>query len=279
MLVDDERNPILVPGNHQIAKLLVLHFHKMTHHQGRHITEGAIRSAGFWITGAKRLVSSLIYKCVNCRRGHGKLLTQKMADLPAIRLKPSPPFTYVGVDCFGPWSVTTRRTRGGSADSKRWAALFTCMCCRAVHIEVLEQMNTPSFINALRRFYAIRGNVKEFYSDRGTNFVGSVRELSMHSVNVEDPPIHNLLIDKGTIWRFNTPHSSHMGGTWERLIGTTRRILDSMLQENQHVKLTHEVLTTFLAEVMAIINNRPIVPISTDSESPEVLTPNVLLTQ
>ena len=274
-----ERNPILVPGNHHIAKLLVLNFHKMTRHQGRHITEGAIRSAGFWITGAKRLVSSVIYKCVNCRRGHGKLLTQKMADLPAIRLKPSPPFTYVGVDCFGPWSVTTRRTRGGSADSKRWAALFTCMCCRAVHIEVLEQMNTPSFINALRRFYAIRGNVKEFYSDRGTNFVGSVRELSMHSVNVEDPPIHNLLIDKGTIWRFNTPHSSHMGGTWERLIGTTRRILDSMLQENQHVKLTHEVLTTFLAEVMAIINNRPIVPISTDSASPEVLTPNVLLTQ
>ena len=129
----------------------------MTHHQGRHITEGAIRNAGLWITGAKRLVSSVIYKCVSCRRGHGKLLTQKMADLPAIRLKPSPPFTYVGVDCFGPWSVTTRRTRGGSADSKRWAALFTCMCCRAVHIEVLEQMNTPFFVNALRRFYAIRG--------------------------------------------------------------------------------------------------------------------------
>ena len=55
-----ERNPSLVPGNHHIAKPLVLHFHKMTHHQGRHITEGAIRSAGFWITGAKRLVSSVI---------------------------------------------------------------------------------------------------------------------------------------------------------------------------------------------------------------------------
>ena len=51
-----------------------------------------------------------------------------------------------------------------------------------------------------------------------------------------------------------------------------------MLQENQHVKLNHEVLATFLAKVMAIINNRPIVPISTDLESPEVLTPNVLLT-
>ncbi|XP_062590301.1 uncharacterized protein LOC134251896 [Saccostrea cucullata] len=274
-----ERSPILVPGSHHIAKLLALHFHELTHHQGRHITEGAIRNAGLWITGAKRIVTSLIYKCVICCRGRGKLLTQKMADLPAIRLKPSPPFTYVGVDCFGPWSVTTRRTRGGSADSKRWAALFTCMCCRAVHIEVLEQMNTPSFVNALRRFYAIRGDVKEFYSDRGTNFVGSVRELGINSVNVEDAPIHNLLTDKGTVWRFNPPHSSHMGGTWERLIGVTRRILDAILQENRHVKLTHEVLTTFLAEVSAIVNNRPIVPIATDTESPQVLTPNVLLTQ
>ena len=41
--------------------------------------------------------------------------------------------------------------------------------------------------------------VEEFYSDRGNNFVGSVRELGMHYVNVEDPQIHNLLIDKGTI--------------------------------------------------------------------------------
>lgn len=120
-------------------------------------------------------------------------------------MKPSPPFTYVGVDCFGAWNVTTRRTRGGSADSKRWTALFTCMCCRAVHIEVLEQMNTPFFVNALRRFFALRGNVKEFYSDRGTNFVGSVRELGINSVNVEDLPIHNLLVDKGTIWRFKPP--------------------------------------------------------------------------
>ena len=156
-------NPIFVPVNNHIAKLLVLHFHKMTQHQGRHITERAIRSTGLWITGAKRLVSSVIYKCVSCRQGHRKLLTHKMADLPAIRLKPSPPFTYGGVDCIGPWSVTTRRTRGWSADSKRLAALFTFLCCRAVHIEVLEQMDTSSFVNALRRFYAIKGNVKEFY--------------------------------------------------------------------------------------------------------------------
>lgn len=32
-----------------------------------------------------------------------------MADLPADRLDPLPPFTNVGVDAFGPWSIITRK--------------------------------------------------------------------------------------------------------------------------------------------------------------------------
>ncbi|XP_071098016.1 uncharacterized protein [Haliotis cracherodii] len=63
------------------------------------------------------------------------------------------------------------------------------------------------------------------------------------------------------------------------MIGVTRRILDSMLAETRHRHLTHEVLSTFMAEVSAIVNARPIVPISSDPQSPEILTPAILLTQ
>lgn len=102
-----------------------------------------------------------------------------MADLPAERLQAAPPFTYVGVDIFGPWEVVSRRTRGGRARNKWWAALFCCMCTRAVHIEVIESMSASSFINALRRFFAIRGPAKQIHSDRGTNFIGACHELNM----------------------------------------------------------------------------------------------------
>ncbi len=44
-------------------------------------------------------------------------------------------------------------------------------------------------------------------------------------------------------------------------------------------KLKHEVLTTFMAEVTAIINNRPLIPVSTDPADPFILTPATLLTQ
>lgn len=70
-----------------------------------------------------------------------------------------------------------------------------------------------------------------------------------------------------------------MGGSWERMIGVTRRILDSMLTGITPQQLTYEVLTTFLAEVTAIVNSRPLVPVSTDPSFPLILTPATLLTQ
>ena len=47
--------------------------------------------------GARRLVSSVIYKCVKCKRLRGPVLHQKMADLPKDRTSDASPFTYVGV--------------------------------------------------------------------------------------------------------------------------------------------------------------------------------------
>ena len=277
VLISREKHPIIIPGKHHIARLLTIHFHEEVQHQGRHFTEGAIRAGGFWITGGKRLVSSIIYRCVKCRKLRGKFEGQKMADLPSDRLEEAPPFTYVGLDVFGPWSVTTRRTRGGSANSKRWAVLFTCLCVRAVHIEVIEDLSSSTFINALRRFVAIRGKVKQFRSDRGTNFVGSTADLRIDAINIEDGHVKKYLYDTGVTWVFNTPHSSHMGGVWERLIGVARRILDSMLLDVRNI--THEILVTLMAEVSAIVNSRPLVPVSYDQEVPEILCPAILLTQ
>lgn len=70
-----------------------------------------------------------------------------------------------------------------------------------------------------------------------------------------------------------------MGGVWERVIGVVRRILDGLLLKTSTTRLTHEILTTLLAEVMAIVNARPLVPVSTGPETPEVLSLAMLLTQ
>lgn len=274
----NERNPVIVPGKHHIASLLVRHHHEQTQHQGRLFTEGAVRAAGLWIVGGKRCVSRTIHHCVTCRKLRGPIQAQKMANLPVDRLSTEPPFTNVGLDVFGPWSICSRRTRGGLAHDKRWAVLFTCMSTRAVHIEVVESLESSSFINSLRRFFAIRGPAKHIRSDRGTNFVGACKELKITS-NLDDTCLEGYLSGQGCTWTFNPPHAPHMGGAWERMIGIAKRILDSMLLQQGGSKLTHEVLTTFMAEVTAIINARPLAPISTDPSDPVILTPATLLTQ
>lgn len=132
------------------------------------------------------------------------------------------------------------------------------MSTRAVHIELIVTMSTDSFINALPRFFAVCGPAKLLQSDRGTNFVGACKDLNM---NTADTTVRKYLQEKGCSWVFNPPHASHMGGSWERLIGVARHILDAMLLQTGPTRLTHEVLSTFMAEVMAIMNARPLVTI------------------
>nr|XP_034322379.1 uncharacterized protein LOC117688425 [Crassostrea gigas] len=273
-----QRNPIVLPKNNHITHLLIGYFHLKICHQGRHFTEGAVRAAGYWVVGLKRMFSSFISKCVVCRKLRGKLSQQKMADLPEDLCKPSPPFSYVGVNTFGPMMVAFRRTRGGSANQKRWGLLFSCLVTRAIHIEIIEQLTSSSFINALKRFVAIRGPVTQFRSDRGTNFVGALEDLTIDAEFIEKGPVLDFLSNNRTTWKFNPPHAPHMGGVWERLIGTVKRILNAMLLQRHGRNLTHEELTTFMSEICAIVNNRPLMDVSCDPDSPHLLTPSMLLT-
>eukprot|EP00794_Sanderia_malayensis_P009706 gene9706-10692_t len=131
-----------------------------------------------------------------------------MADLPLDCIEPVPPFTSVGLDVFRTWEIVARRTREGSADSKRWATMFTCLYTRAVHIEVIESMTTSNMINALRRFFAFRGPAKVLRSDHGTNFTGAANELELMS---KANDVEDLLKAQGCRWIFNPSKAPHMG--------------------------------------------------------------------
>ncbi|KAI2647244.1 putative ABC transporter ATP-binding protein YnjD [Labeo rohita] len=193
-----------------------------------------------------------------------------MADLPHNRITPDePPFSRVGLDCFGPFEVKRGRTV-----IKRYGLIFTCLAIRAIHLEVLSSLDTDSFINGFRRFIARRGQVLEIRSDNGTNFVGAERELRQATENLNHNLINDVLLRKGVKWVFNPPAASHHGGSWERLIRSVRRVLNSVCKTQI---LDEESLATVFCEVEAIVNSRPITKASTDPQDLEALTPNHLL--
>ena len=202
-----EKHPAILPKNNHVSHLLARHYHESVYHQGRQITHGAIRQAGFWIISGHSATTKLIKNCVVCKKARGSTLVQQMADLPKDRTEPGPPFTSVGIDVFGPWLVHTRRLRGGAANSKRWGLLFTCLSSRAIHVELLESMDASSFICALRRFFAIRGPASRIRCDRGTNFVGGKTEMEQALAEVDQEKIQRYVTEQGCEWIFNPPHS------------------------------------------------------------------------
>ncbi len=98
-----------------------------------------------------------------------------MADLPKERITPSGPFEHVGLDFGGPLML---KNGTNGEQIKAYLAVFVCFATKAVHIEAVSGLSTAACVVALRRFAARRGAPTCMYSDNGTNFVGTRKELS-----------------------------------------------------------------------------------------------------
>ena len=272
-LPEEIKHPVIIPRNHSLTTLIIGYFHSKVRHQGRGMTINEIRSHGFWIIGMNKAVASYIYKCVTCRKSRRPVEEQKMANLPVDRMEEAPPFTFTGMDCFGPFLIKEKRKV-----LKCYGLLFTCMASRAVHIEMLDDMTTDAFINALRCFIALRGRVQVLRSDQGTNFLGARNEFEKGMKELDVARLKAFMADQQCEFVMNAPHSSHAGGVWERQIRTARSILSSLMHEAKG-RLDTSSFRTFLYEVMYIMNSRPLTSdTSGDPLSLEPLTPNHVLT-
>ncbi|XP_053389144.1 uncharacterized protein LOC128552150 [Mercenaria mercenaria] len=164
--------PLILPSKHHVTTLIVRHYHNINNHVGTQQVLAATREK-YWIIHGSSSVKKTIGNCFICRRQHSPLLTQQIAPLVSEQTTPDkPPFTYIGVDNFGPLLV-----KSGRSHSKRYGCLFTCLATRAVHIEIAYSLTTDSFIAAFQRFTSRRGTPEKVFSDNGSNLVSIDREL------------------------------------------------------------------------------------------------------
>ena len=220
----------------------------------------------YWILRSTAVVCRVLNSCMHCRQRYEKPGAQKMADLPPSCLQIyTYLFAYCGVDYFGPLLMKQWRSQ-----VKKYGCLFTCLTSRAIHIEVAMDLTTDAFINALHCFLSRRGPVLHFFSDNGTNFVSAKKTLREALRQWNQHQIKDFLLQ----WTFNPPNASHMGGAWERVIRSVRRILTALMTEQT---LNDDQLHIFLLEAESILNSRPLTPITTDADVTEPLTPNHLL--
>ncbi|KAL9986303.1 hypothetical protein ACROYT_G000434 [Oculina patagonica] len=174
---EEQWHPVILPKKHHVVDLIIRHYHLLSGHSGQ-------------------------------ERRQAPVGAQKMSDLPADRVTPDkPPFSFVGVDCFGPFWVKRARSQ-----VKRYGVLFTCLVSRAIHIEVAQSMDTDAFVNSMRRFIARRGVPEVMRSDNGSNFVSGNKELREAISEWNDSQVHEFLLQRNVKWLFNPPSGSHFGG-------------------------------------------------------------------
>ena len=270
-LAYNAKHPIIMPSHEKYTEMLVQDVHERLGHAGRQHVLAHVRDR-MWILKGNATVRRVLNACLFCKRRFHSTQTQKCANLPNDRVAAfEKPFTNTGVDYFGPFFV-----RHGRGQAKRYGVIFTCLSVRAVHMEVADDLSADSFLCAMRRLVCRRGHVKVLRSDRATNFVGANNELKRELQNQEQNEewIHYKTLKMGMDWVYNVPGASHHGGVWERQIRTIRRLLESMITSTS---MKNETLVTFMCEVEAIINSRPLTPVSTDHLDTEPLSPNHLL--
>ena len=150
------------------------------------------------------------------------------------------------------------------------------MATKAIHLEAVSSLTTDAFLGALRRFFARRGKCSHLYSDNGTNFVGSSKQLDKEFIKAikNNSSIAPILEEEKINWHFIPPASPHFGGIWEAAVKSMKYHLKRIIGEN---KLTYEELSTLLSQIEAVLNSRPLHDMNNSPDGMETLTPGHFL--
>uniref|UniRef100_A0A336LHQ9 CSON010322 protein n=1 Tax=Culicoides sonorensis TaxID=179676 RepID=A0A336LHQ9_CULSO len=268
--------PFIIPGDHPITKSLFIHTHVDLMHCGPRQLLGTVYRR-FWPLNGKVLANRIVKTCLRCQWVQPKPAEQIMGMLPKFRVSiVERPFMATGVDFFEPIWISTQGR--GHKRIKAYVAVFVCFTTKAIHMELVDDLSTPGFLNALQRFVSRRGCPSEMYSDNGRNFLGARNLIydAQERYNSDEhwPAVYDWCRSHGITWNFIPPRTPHQGGLWEAAVKSAKFHL---LRALGNSSLRRSEIETVLTCVEAILNSRPLVPVSLNPADEQPLTPGHFL--
>lgn len=276
LLTEGQKHPIVLSNSCNLTKLIFEDYHRVNLHAGPQALLASVRQK-YWPINGKSSARKTVHECIRCFKTKPQSLSHIMGELPQDRVQPVlRPFMNTGVDYCGP--VMIKRAGRSQIKDKAYVALFVCFATKAIHLELVGDLTTVSFIAALKRFIGRRGKCLNLYSDNATNFVGANKELQdlreqFLSKSFEQD-VQRALAAENITWHFIPPRSPHFGGLWEAGVKSAKSHLKRVLGSSS---LTFEEYNTVLIQVEAVLNSRPLTSLTSDPNDLRVLTPGHFL--
>ncbi|XP_076765036.1 uncharacterized protein LOC143432466 [Xylocopa sonorina] len=185
-----------------------------------------------------------------------------MGNLPKERITQSRLFINVGINYCGPFFIKERQYHNYRR-KKNYVVVFVCLAVKAVHLEIVHDLTSEAFIAALQIFIARRGLRINLYSDNISN------KLKEHHKEV------TLFLSNQSInWHFIAPKAPYFVSLWEAAVKPSKHHLTSVAKTEL---FAIEKFTTLITQIGAILNSRPLTPISSDPNDLLVLIPGHFL--
>ena len=187
-----------------------------------------------------------------------------MGNLLTNRVKKSRPFENSGIDYCGPSLIKEKQFRNRD-NIKVYVVAFVCFPTKAIHLELASDLTTETCLAAINRFHDRRSMSRNLYTDNGTNFVGSKNKIFAIQAHLMSSEFNNkmqhLLANEGINWHFSPPRTPHFGGLWEASVKLLKYHLNRTVGDSL---FTYEQFNTYVVRIEAILNSRPLIPLSSD---------------
>lgn len=272
----DKMHPIILPKSSNLTKMMILKEHKRLLHAGAKLVLSSL-SQKYWILSGLREIKKVLHPCIKCFRIKAEGAKVLMGSLPSNRVTANRAFQVVGVDFCGPFNLKVARIRKPMIN-KAYIAVYVCFSTKAVHVELLSSLTTDAFLACLKRFISRRGLPNFIYCDNAKTFKGAENQLK-DLYKLQASPSHRNSVYKFCLtnyiqFKFIPSYSPEFGGLWEAGVKSLKYHFKRIVGD---IALTYEELYTVITQIEAVLNSRPLCPLSSDISDLNYLSPGHFL--
>lgn len=272
-----QKHQLILPKESRLTHLIIEYEHIKLLHASQKLILSNLNQR-YWIVNGLRLIKHIIHKCMVCFRFRANTAKQLMGSLPADRVNASRPFQKVGMDFAGPILVKQSRARS-VLTSKGYIIVYVCFTTKAIHLELVSDLTTDTFLASFKRFVSRRNVPSEVYCDNAATYKSASKQLTelynLQMSKAHQSQVQGTASQMGINFHFIPAYSPVFGGLWEAAVKSVKYHLKRVL--GSHV-FSYEQLYTVLTQIESVLNSRPLTPLSSDVNDTSYLTPGHFLT-